>query len=706
MGIIYGRRNFISSDIIYYNIKRNNPNLENYFQHRSFRRGIEIQTFRDDILKESNVEFINGIFSLFSYREEMSFSDLKYFYTMFNPNDADILQGKLKFMAELLFNQQSYVEENIFKANLNKYFSHKQCDNFRKYSNTFLNKRSQVLKKGKYIIYKDEFLGLSRNQKNDGSAFSDMIQMMIIKKFVPSSLLLNSTLSRNNKFYNSFYCDCAKPKVDNEKVKKGIEEKYKELYMERLIKNIHDFTPEDFEKKLNKFYKINPLFIKAMIRYFKKKTLKNIINGINFVDLLYKICLAKKEEERIDLSFEIIAFPNTNEIPGKNLEEIFENEKEKPKIKKLSKEDYTKIYTDSVEPNQLTNFIKSISNCFDELNLYPYISGNEKAFEKNIIKAILEHYKEGKSYDEICKEKMKNENFFYAIDKNFIENLDKYLNDEIEEKPRINSQSICWKEINYDELLKPNLKYLTDFYVVPNKINSFFKEYFIQIGNDIILKKITYKKELVSNLTPEENEYYHPGQKDLKITNENNEIVEIEFYPIHIKVFLAKEIYNYLKNKDNNSSRIASTKEYIDLLSKLYDGKSRSQRSFIMSRLEIIDNIIKKAGYSHLEKPSVYFYNSFNFHHTCSETFEHVRLHNFCVLIIDSKFDEEHTYISHMQYVENEEYVKEEEQKLIEKKKKEEKEIEVQRKKEEENRKKIEEEEKLYREELKKNKKK
>ena len=58
MGIIYGRRNFISSDIIYYNIKRNNPNLENYFQHRSFRRGIEIQTFRDDILKESNVEFL------------------------------------------------------------------------------------------------------------------------------------------------------------------------------------------------------------------------------------------------------------------------------------------------------------------------------------------------------------------------------------------------------------------------------------------------------------------------------------------------------------------------------------------------------------------------------------------------------------------------------------------------------------------------
>jgi hypothetical protein len=424
MGIIYGRRNFISSDIIYYNIKRNNPNLENYFQHRSFRRGIDIQTFRDDILKESNEEFINGIFSLFSYRDDMSFSDLKYFYTMFNPNDADILQAKLKFMAELLFNQQSYVEENIFKDNLNKYFSHKQCDNFRKYIDTFLNKRSQVLKKGKYVIYKDQFLGLSRNQNNAGSAFSDMIQMMIIKKFVPSSYLLNSAISRNNKFYNSFYCDCAKPKVDNEKVKKGIEEKYKELYMEKLLKYTKDFTQEELIEKLKK-YKINKFFLKSLILYFKKKTLKNTINKLNFVELLYRICLAKKEEERIELSFEILSFPNTKEISGKTIEEIFENEKEKPKIKQLSKEDYIQIFSNSVDSNILTDFIKSIPNCFDKLNLYPYISGDEIAFENYVIKNILDFYKEGKNYDQLCKEKLLNERYFYAIDSTFINNVEK-----------------------------------------------------------------------------------------------------------------------------------------------------------------------------------------------------------------------------------------------------------------------------------------
>ena len=684
MGIIYGRRNLIPSDLINNNIRNNNPNIENYFNHRSFRRGMDIQIFRDEILKESNEGFLIGIFSLFSYKGEMNFSDIKYFYTMFNPHDTDIILGKLKFLTELLFNQQNYIEEKTFKENLLLYFSHDDCQNFRNYINNFLKKRSQIMKKEKLIIYKDEFFNLLRNNIN-GSIIKEMIQDMTIKKIFPSSLIYNYE-NKKDKVPSNFYCDCFKPKVDNEKVKKGFEEKYKELYLEKLIKYTNDCSQEDFEKKLNKNYRIHPLFIKAMIRYFKKKSLKNIINGVNFINLLYKICLAKKEEERIDLSFEILAFPNTKEIPGKNLEEIFENEKEKPKIKKLTKEDYTKIYTDSVEPNQLTNFIKSISNCFDELNLYPYISGNEKAFEKDMIKSILEHYKEGKSYDEICKEKMKNENFFYAVDKNFIDDLDKFLNDKIEEKPTMNTENLSRK--GFQELLKPNLKYLTDFYVVPNKIYSFFKEYFNQIGNDLLLKKIIYKKDLTSNLTPEENEHYHPGQKDLKIINENNEIIEIEFYPIHTKFFLAKEIYRYLKKKINNPSRIASTNEYINLLSRVYQSKSKGDRSNIVSRLEKINNIIKITNYSHLEKSSVFYYNSNNFQ-SSSNTFEYERIYDFCILIIDSKFDEEYTYISHMQYVENEEYVKEEEQRLIEKQK-----IE-----EEEKRKKEIEEQKIYKEE-------
>ena len=698
MGLILGRRNLISNDIINQNIQKNNPNIENYFNHRSYRRGIEIQMFRDEILKESNPEFIIGIFNLFSYRNEMSFSDLKYFYTMFNPNYLNEIRiSKIKFIGELLFNQQNYIEEKVFEDNLNLYFSNEKSQSFYKIINQFIKTRTKIQKRQKSIIYKDEFINLIKNQHS--TTIKALIDDMIASKLLPSSKINKNNIKCN------YYCDCVKPKLDKEKTKKGIEEKYREMYMDRLIKYTRDYSYEELELKLKKEYKINPILIKAIFRYFKKKTLKNIINGINFIDLLYRICLAKSEKERIDLSFEILSFPNTKEIPGKNLEEIFENEKEKPKIKKLTKDEYIQIFTDSVEPNLLTNFIKSISNSFDELNLYPYISGHEKAFEKDIIKSILVHYKEGKSYDEICKEKMKNEKYFYAVDGEFIINLDKYLDDKIDEKPIIKTDKICNKDLNLENYLKPNLIYQTDFYIVPNKIYDFFKEYFNIEGCDIIFKKIIYKEKDITHLTKEENEHYHPGQKDLKIKNDEGDIIEIEFYPIHIKIFLAKDIYNYLKKKENNISQIAGSNELMIILQKLYDGKKRSSRSQMVSRMEFISKIIEKEdyNYTHLENPNIFFFTSSNFHNiNLNSTYESERIYHHCIIIIDSKFDDKYSYITQMQYIENEDYVKEQQKKYLEKLKEEEIRIKEIRKKEEEERRKNEEELRKIHEENKK----
>ena len=87
--------------------------------------------------------------------------------------------------------------------------------------------------------------------------------------------------------------------------------------------------------------------------------------------------------------------------------------------------------------------------------------------------------KEGKSYDEMYKEKIWNENFLYAADKHFIDNLEKYLNDELDEKPIIDCENLFWKESKFDELLIFKLMYLTDFYVFPSRIYSFFKYYFL-----------------------------------------------------------------------------------------------------------------------------------------------------------------------------------------------------------------------------------
>ena len=122
MGLILPRKYLISSDIINQNIKENNPNLEFYYRNRLSSERIIIHTFKTEILKEQNDNLVNGILSHFLYRNELNYYDLKYFYTMFNPNDLDIRQGKLKFNSELLFNKSNNIEEDKFNQNLNIYF--------------------------------------------------------------------------------------------------------------------------------------------------------------------------------------------------------------------------------------------------------------------------------------------------------------------------------------------------------------------------------------------------------------------------------------------------------------------------------------------------------------------------------------------------------------------------------------------------------
>jgi hypothetical protein len=273
MGQILPRKYLISYDIINQNIKKNNPNLEFYYRNRISREGIYIYVFKTEILKEQNDNLVNGILSHFIYRNELNYSDLKYFYTMFNPNDLDIRQGKLKFISELLFNQSNYIQEDKFVENLYLYFSHNDCSEFVNYINQFLSKRNKIQKKGMNVINKDELLNLMKRENN--SALINIINKMIVKKIVPSSLVKRNSNGTLN--YKNYFCDCVKYKTQDEKIKKGIEEKYKELYMEKLLKYTKDFTQEELIEKLKK-YKINKFFLKTLILYFKKKKLKKTIN--------------------------------------------------------------------------------------------------------------------------------------------------------------------------------------------------------------------------------------------------------------------------------------------------------------------------------------------------------------------------------------------------------------------------------------------
>ena len=143
----------------------------------------------------------------------------------------------------------------------------------------------------------------------------------------------------------------------------------------------------------------------------------------------------------------------------------------------------------------------------------------------------------------------------------------------------------------------------------------------------------------------------------------------------------------------------------MNILQKLYDGKKRSSRSQMVSRMEFISKIIEKEdyNYTHLENPNIFFFTSSNFHNiNLNSTYESERIYHYCIIIIDSKFDDKYSYITQMQYIENEDYVKEQQKKYLEKLKEEEIRIKEIRKKEEEERRKNEEELRKIHEENKK----
>ena len=224
--------------------------------------------------------------------------------------------------------------------------------------------------------------------------------------------------------------------------------------------------------------------------------------------------------------------------------------------------------------------------------------------------------------------------------------------------------------------LKPNLIYEQDFFVLPNSLYQLFKRWFLSIGNDIILEKIEYKEDEIEC----DNEHiYHPGGKSL-INIVEDKYLEVEFYPIHTLIFTASEIYYYLKK--TQKYKFVTLQDIIDLLKEYYENITDSKRSRYYSRKKIINTVLNdvQGPIKNLKEPQVVYFNGekFDANYT-NKSFEFKKIKNVCILIINSKFNKDVTFLEQMKERENEEYIKnhkeeEEEIKKEEEKKKEEEE--------------------------------
>ena len=639
MGSFLYKANIIPKEEIISFIQ-DNPTLEDYFNNSTNNLSyITCDYFDLHILKSNgDDDFIKGIFEIFSTHGHMTLSDLKYFYSIFKYSKN--LEYKFKLIAKLLFNNKIDLEEKVYKSNVFKFFSlESKTDKWLDKLLAFFEKN--YYQKGNYLmVNKDQFIEYLNNEK-----LINLISDFYIREDIPSS-----SIPKLSNEYN-IYCDCLKEKKSEKNT--FLKEKYSVLFS-KLYKKF-----EEDEKKKGKYpfenlemlfteIEIEHSFIDLYIKYLKKKIGKKFLDFENFKNIFLKVINLRSEKERAEYAFEILAYPDKNEIKLKNLKEILNEEKFN--IKSISKSNFLELYEESTnESNSFIELVKSFSNSFERINLIPYLFFDLKPFEPRIVRNLFKLLLyESDNFKSLAKNKILEETTYYAISTQFNEKLFDFFhkNDPNEPLPVLNLLEIS----QGDGLLKPNLVYEKDFLLIPKSVYTFIYKWFNIVGNNIKVNRIEYAQQ--EKFTKSFN-LYHPEKKAL-ILEKQYIIYEIEFYPIHTKIYTFEEIIENLKKENKN----INVEENLNLLKELFkDNRYDDNRSLIFSRKSIIyenirDIILKNSYTKKCIQPKIYIFHVNNGLFPIEDkTFEEEKITYFTLLILDSKISKKENSLTYLQKI-------------------------------------------------------
>ena len=558
MGISISKHPIIPSNEVEKIINRNNENLENYFNNNFMNYEIDIRFFQKQILKSKNLDFVKGIFSLFS-DEIMSFNDFKQFYSILLSNKYEYV---LKFISYLLFYPKNEVNESDYKKKVYLFFYQPHNKNI--LLSDLLNANINITNiNGMYS--REKFYHYFLNNKQFERKIKNNFYLKI---YAPSSKLLK---------YDEnilIVCDCDSinepNKINN---KSEYYEKYVNFY-ERLkgeFQNIENKNNGIFPyKKLEEMLievDVDRIFIKLIIRYLKLKIMR--LNFLIFKEFMLNIICCRTIAQKAEFIFEILTFPELKEIKEEILEELVKNKNFE--IKKISKEEFMNVYLNNVESNELVILLKSFLQNFDKINLIPYLNFGLTPFEPIILKNFIfkKYLNNNKDLHELCLSRIKTDNYFYVINSEFLNQLKEYCNqNNNNEKPIIDLYDL----ITNEGKLKTDKYYKKDFYLVPTDFYYFLEKVFIKKGGDIKLKKLQYNINQYPQETPD------PDQKiNSLILKEENIVYEIEFYYIHCKFFSFKEIYDYIQDKNENEYKDKNNIEKtLILMNNLYNKRNFS----------------------------------------------------------------------------------------------------------------------------------
>lgn len=608
-----------------------NKTLGQFFNYYSIQEGnLNENTFITLIKMQNKPEIGKLLYNTFSsYNNKMVAEDIVTFYFTFALTNKEY---KNKFISQFIFEtkEEIIIDFNFYKMKVNMLYNNSQNNPL--LEEKFLN---DIIIEGKVSHFKF----------NNALGQKTFFQSFNIKqeKNTDKPLLFDEN--------TNYSCDCVNHKRNQTEGTDETKEKYSQLLNQMNIKfqlyQVEGIVPLQTLTIIFSKVGINEHFTNLIIGYIKKKTLKNILDFLNFKDLITSIIFCKTDEEKYQLLFEICSFPNNEQISNEMLKLLIQvDEKTKKMITSFPKSLKKEEFFDYLSKDELLSFRETIKIIFDKINLIPYIVFEITPIDSFAIKNCIDYILENETFESFIQKHIKDNTTFYCINREFKEQLEEYYKTE-SEKPKINLEKIVNPEI--PRRLMDNLEYNKDFIVCNENVYMFLLKCFGKENlsiDDIKLSKIEYKINDNEEIVIEDN-LYHYG-KELLYNKEDKLVQEVEFYPISFYYYSFKEVYFFLAKKQNKTPE--------ELIHSVNQQKNHQE---IISRKKTFQDILDKFISSrkvNLINPTLYIYyekidsSKPRKIEDLTKTLEDEKITTWCFFYIDSEFEAQKRYKTPVTY--------------------------------------------------------
>ncbi|MCQ2817056.1 MAG: hypothetical protein MJ252_07305, partial [archaeon] len=619
-----GKINSLSSIFDFY--KRNNQ------KGLKIEQLLEILKIDDNIYQNEN--FFSDLFKMFAEEKtlEIDKKNFAILYYLFTTEYNDL---KKKFFIEMFYfpkKNEISIEEYTKKAM--KYFENKLkifCD----------SKAVDTLSKNKKKdISKDRF---TQNLEH----FQNIIKEMKIKQFEETKE--NCEFSRNKNYI--CYCNEKRKISQNAEVEGEINEKYNLMKYEfEKVESLNNGVfPISIFGGYMKEIKVYEKIANIVERYLLRKTNRNFIDFDSFKQFLLSFGLCSTSEQKENIIFELMVYMNDNQI----LEEFFSNDDSmilreslnRSRANSISEEDTNDTKESlieklkSLESEDIRNLIENIPDSIDKISVIPFIFFGVHPFLPIHFKILVENILfERKDYDYFLRDWIIQNDIFYAVDSKFIYNVKNYiqLNEYDKIVPEINLRIISG--VNNRSAIKKGLKFKKDYFLFPKSIyEKYLRNWFEVKGLDIPLRRIIY--DASPELLPTES---NSLEDNIVLSEDKKKIYEIELYPIVVKFYTYKYLYEELLNKG-----LELKEETLNLIiTKLVQEQViMSDNCFKITRKAKISRLLelvkeKLGTLKDLYFPKFYLYSTYIYDTDeidGNETLENQKMESVILVLIDSK---------------------------------------------------------------------